>query len=206
MMKPRPIAITEASAPTTACEIRSTGPNAITATGSTMSARTAIPPNQTDKATSAPQAMRRASRPRSIVIGVFKFTALFLHLADQRRQFLDLDVETQTAPSGARLDRNVEQLARARRGQWGVRPRQNSRENAPISGDFKDVPAARPELAQDFGIFLIARRLDQHGPDRQISDFHDPRLGGEVVCAQRRHDASDPQIGGREPGQRADGD
>src|SRR5271154_6963529 len=205
-MKPRPIAITEASALTTAREIRSTGPNAITATGSTMSARTAIPPNQIDKATSAPQAMRRASRPRSIVIGVFKFAALPLHLADQISQFLDLDVESQPAPSWARLDRNGEQLARPRRRQRGVRPRQNGRENAPISGDFKDVPAARPELAQDFGIFLIARRLDQHGPDRQISDFHDPRLGREVVRAQRRHDASDPEIIGRKPGQGAEGD
>src|SRR5277367_4122621 len=121
MMKLRPIAITEASAPTTACEIRSTGPNAITATGSTRSARTAIPPNQTANATSAPQAMRRASRPRSIVIGVFKFTALFLHLVDQISQFLDLDVETQPAPSRARLDRNGEQLARPRRRQRGVR-------------------------------------------------------------------------------------
>src|SRR5271168_3023121 len=127
MTKPRPIAITEASAPTTACEIRSTGPNAITATGSTRSARTAIPPNQTDKATSAPQAMRRASRPLSIVIGVFKFAALPLHLADQRRQFLDLDVETQPAPSRARLDWNGEQLGRAGRRQSGIRPRQNGR-------------------------------------------------------------------------------
>ncbi|MFZ0205996.1 MAG: hypothetical protein WAL59_07745, partial [Roseiarcus sp.] len=65
-------------------------------------------PAEPDKATSAPQAMRRASRPRSIVIGVFKFAALPLHLADQRRQFLDLDVETQLAPSRARLDRNGE--------------------------------------------------------------------------------------------------
>src|ERR1700722_8570004 len=142
MMKPCPIAITEASALTTARETRSTGPNAITPTGSTMSARTAIPPNQTDKATSAPQAMRRASRPRSIGIGVFKFAALPFHLADQRRQFLDLDVETQPAPSRARLDWNGEQFGRPGRRQSGIRPSQNGREDAPISGDFKDVLAA----------------------------------------------------------------
>ena len=92
------------------------------------------------------------------------------------------------------------------RRQSGIRPRQNGREDAPISGDFKDVLAARPERAQDFGIFLIARRLDQHGPARQISNFHYPRLGGEVVRAQRHHDASDPEVGGRKPGQGADGD
>ena len=184
------------------------GPNAITARDATTSASAAMPPNQTSKAMSAPQAMRRAW-PRDAV-NSRRRVQIRRPVFPPRRSGASISRPRRRVPTAAIPGATGSEWRTARSPRASPErhpPRQNGREDAPVSGDFKDVRGRAPRARAGFRYIPdSAASRSTSPPSPQIADFLDLGIGREVLRAQDVDDAHDPQIGGRIAGERADRD